>query len=212
MELGISYDTVVIGGGLAGTTVASELARLAPAGLRMLLVERAEPGPGSAYAPLSERVFMNGSADAMSAAPDDKHDLVRWLRTLPGEALIPRRLFGRYLAERFRASIAGRPGFDVARTQAVDVMPVPNGFVVVGEDGVQRRTRTVVLALGNFPPDDSFLPEALREHPNFVADPWRCEPSRAPGDALVIGSGLTAMDAIALLEERGFAARVHVVS
>lgn len=212
MDSALLYDAVVIGGGLAGTTVASELAALAPAGFRLLLIEARDPGPGSAYAPASEHVFMNGSAITMSAVPGDKRHLVRWLRNEPEEAQIPRRLFGRYLRERFYSAIAGRPDFHVARGEVVDLDRGEREFVLVDDLGRQYRARNVVLALGNFPPDDSFLPEAVRRHEGFVGDPWRFDTTGMQGDVLVIGSGLTAMDAVALLEASSWQGRVHLVS
>ena len=220
MDSGQLYDAVIVGGGLAGTTVAAELALSAPPGFRALLIEAGEPGPGSGYAPASERLYMNGTALAMSAAPRDKRDLVRWLRTEPDHAQISRRLFGRYLSDRFRAAVSHRPEFEVGRTEVVDLVPHDEGFTVVDAQGGQRTARDVVLALGNFAPDYSFLPPALHRHPGFVADPWRFDPSFDAtredairnGDALIIGGGLTAMDASALLHERGFRGRTHMVS
>ncbi|MBV8489725.1 MAG: FAD/NAD(P)-binding protein [Candidatus Eremiobacteraeota bacterium] len=206
------YDAVVVGGGLAGTTVAAELASLAPRDFRLLLVEARDPGPGSAYAPGSEKLYMNGTAISMSAVPGDKRHLVRWLRNEPDEAQIPRYLFGRYLRERFYEAVANRPDFHVARAEVVDVLPQDGGFVAVDDLGCRYRARNVVLALGNFPPDDSFLPEALRRHEGYVADPWRFDPSAMQGDALAIGSGLTAMDVVALLAASDWQGRVHVVS
>lgn len=214
MDSGQLFDAVIVGGGLAGTTVAAELALLAPPGFRTLLIDAGEPGPGSAYAPASERLYMNGTARAMSAVSGDKLHLVNWLRTEPESALIPRRLFGRYLRERLRDALDRRPEFETLRAEVVDVVAGDGEFTVVDAQGAERIARHVVLALGNFPPDYAFLPQALHRHAGFVADPWRFDPAPAQlrGDALVVGSGLTAMDTIALLDERGFDGCVHVVS
>jgi uncharacterized NAD(P)/FAD-binding protein YdhS len=206
------FDAIVIGGGLAGTTVASELAALAPPGFRALLFEASEPGPGVAYACDSPSLYMNGAAGSMSAVPGDAAHLLRWLRTEPARALISRNVFGRYLAERFRDAVAGRGEFEVARAEVIDVASEDGSFTVVDARGGRYATRTVVFALGNFPPEDSFLPAAMRTHPGYVPDPWRYAPGHLEGDALLVGSGLTAMDAVALLHERGFGGRIHVVS
>jgi len=214
MDSGQLYDAVIVGGGLAGTTVAAELALQAPPGFRALLIDAGEPGPGSAYAPASERLYMNGTAGAMSAVPGDKQHLVRWLKTEPEVALISRRLFGRYLRERLRETLAARVEFETLRGEVVDVIAGADAFTVVDAHGGERSARHVVLALGNFQPDYSFLPPALHRHGGFVADPWRFDPSAAHlrGDVLIVGSGLTAMDAVAQLDERGFSGCVHVVS
>ncbi|HTU83353.1 MAG TPA: FAD/NAD(P)-binding protein [Candidatus Acidoferrales bacterium] len=212
MESAFCYDAIVVGGGLAGTTVIAELAAGAPRNFTALLVDGGEPGPGSAYATPSEHLYMNGSALAMSAVPGDERHLVRWLRNQPDHAKIPRRLFGRYLRERFYAAVARRPRFHVARAEIVDLLPAPGGgFEAIDDGGNRYRARAVVLALGNYPPDDAFLPEALRHYEGFVGDPWRFDPQGVREDVLVIGSGLTAMDAVALLE-RTAVRRVHVIS
>ena len=69
MDSASRYDVVVVGGGLAGTTVTAELARIAPPAFRLLLIDAGDPGPGTAYAPRSNRLYMNGSASSMSAVP-----------------------------------------------------------------------------------------------------------------------------------------------
>jgi uncharacterized NAD(P)/FAD-binding protein YdhS len=214
MDSGQLFDAVIVGGGLAGTTVAAELALLAPPGFRALLLDANEPGPGSAYAPASDRLYMNGTARAMSAVAGDKQHLVNWLQTEPESALISRRLFGRYLRERLHEALDRRPEFETLRSEVVDVVAGSEYFTVVDAHGGERRARHVVLALGNFPPDYAFLPQALHRYEGFVADPWRFDPapSHLRGDALIVGSGLTAMDAVALLDEREFRGCVHVVS
>jgi uncharacterized NAD(P)/FAD-binding protein YdhS len=212
MDSASRYDVVVVGGGPAGTTVTAELARIAPPAFRLLLIDAGDPGPGTAYAPRSDRLYMNGSAGSMSAVPHDKDHLVRWLGNESPEALIARTTFGNYLRERFDDALSARPLFDVARAEVVDVVENGGSFVVSDARGSEWTATNVVLALGNFPPDDAFLPQSLRTWRGFAGDPWRYDPPATTGDVLIVGSGLTAMDAIVQLDERGFEGAFHIVS
>jgi uncharacterized NAD(P)/FAD-binding protein YdhS len=155
---------------------------------------------------------MNGPAGSMSAVPGDKEHLVRWLRTVPPSEMVARETFGKYLRAHLDRALAARPLFDVARTEAIDVKQHGSRFTVRDGRGMEWTAARVVLALGNFPPDDSFLPQSVREWSGFVADPWRSQPPAAQGDVLLFGSGLTAMDAIVQLDERGFTGAFHLVS
>jgi uncharacterized NAD(P)/FAD-binding protein YdhS len=212
MDSASRYDVIIVGGGLAGTVLAGELARNAPADFRALVVGGHPAGPGTAYAPSSDRVYMNGPARAMSAVPSSKGDLVEWLGAGSEDALIERARYGRYLADRFAEAIAGRPNVKAASAEVVDAVATGDGWVVVDSAGHEYLGRAVVLAIGNFAPDDEFLPAALPAWSGFVSDPWRWRPESCEGDVLCIGSGLTAMDAIAMLDERGLEGRVHLVS
>jgi len=155
---------------------------------------------------------MNGPAGSMSAVSGDKQHLVRWLDGESPDAMIPRSRFGKYLRHHLSDALAGRPLFEVARAEVVDVTRTGSGFIVADARGTEWTAGRLVLALGNFPPDDSFLPGILRGWRGMVTDPWRVDPPAIQGDVLLVGSGLTAMDAIAQLDERGFAGAFHIVS
>jgi uncharacterized NAD(P)/FAD-binding protein YdhS len=56
------------------------------------------------------------------------------------------------------------------------------------------------------------LPDSIKEHRGYVADPWRCDYRVLGGNVLLVGSGLTALDAIVALEACGHRGAVYVVS
>ena len=208
-----AVDAVIVGAGFAGTVVAASLARTAPASFRATIFDPHAPGPGTAYSPVSDRLLMNGAARAMSAVPGDEAHLVRWLGGNCEDRLIPRQLFGKYLAEQFDRALATHAGIALSRSRVVDIERREHGLAVRDEAGNEHLARMVVLALGNPPPDDAFLPTAVREDAGYVRDPWHFDASVLRGDAIaLIGSGLTAMDAIALLDERGYPGTIHLIS
>ncbi len=213
MKRAEALDSVIVGAGLAGTVVVASLAKTAPSSFRAMIFDPAAPGPGTAYAPASDRLLMNGPARAMSALPEDPADLVRWLGPGSDDRLIPRKLFGRYLAERFDAALAAHPGIALSRNRIVDIERRGGGYTVRDGAGQEYSAGSVVLALGNRKPNDAFLPQAVRADAGYVRDPWHFDASVLRGNAVaLVGSGLTAMDIVALLEERGYDGAIHIIS
>jgi uncharacterized NAD(P)/FAD-binding protein YdhS len=100
------------------------------------------------------------------------------------------------------------------RVEIVDIERIERGYRLTDERGKRHDAHSVVLALGNLPPDDRFLPEGVRRHPGYAGDPWTADIARfdPSADVVIIGSRLTAMDTIALLDERAFRGRAHIVS
>jgi uncharacterized NAD(P)/FAD-binding protein YdhS len=209
-----SHDLAVIGGGLSATALACELARHAGPPFRAVFFNRADLGPGTAYAPQSASLLMNGPVRAMSAVPGDDSHLAHYLVNETGDALICRARFGAYLRATSANALAQHGGLSHERAEIVDIERIDTGYRLTDERGKRHDARNVVFALGNLPPDDRFLPESVRRHPGYAGDPWTADIARfdPTADVVVIGSRLTAMDTIALLDERAFRGRVHIIS
>ncbi|GLY94423.1 FAD/NAD(P)-binding protein [Actinoplanes sp. NBRC 103695] len=193
----------VVGGGCAG--VLASVAVLRRTDADVVLIEPGEPGGGVAYGP-SARPWhlLNSRAGAMSAFPDDPGHFVRWAGVERCD-FVPRRIYGRYLREVLDWAAVAHPGrLRWVPGRVADVRTDP---VVVLEDGREIRADEVVLALGN--PAVSHpagLPAAFREHPSYVADPWRpgaLESLPRDRPILLIGTGLTAVDVALTLTSEG---------
>jgi uncharacterized NAD(P)/FAD-binding protein YdhS len=204
-------DVAIVGAGLAGTTLAYQLVRGAPHA-RVLLFDRHPPGPGNAYATTVAAHRMNGPIRAMSAVPGDPGHLARWLGGGEPDELIPRVRYGAYLRALADEALAEGPaGF--VRSGVVDVVPEsPERYLLRDADGRRWRSAAVVLALGNAPPRTTLVPDEIRDDPRYVGDPWRFDGTGIAGDVLCIGTGLTALDVVATLADRGFTGTVHLVS
>jgi len=61
-------------------------------------------------------------------------------------------------------------------------------------------------------PDDAFLPQRVLAHTGYRANPWTIDARTLEGDVAIIGSGLTAMDAVAQLEVARTRRRVYLLS
>jgi uncharacterized NAD(P)/FAD-binding protein YdhS len=205
-------NVAIIGGGASGCALAIALAR-APSDFRATIFNPADLGPGAAYAPQSASLLMNGPVRAMSAVAADKEHLKRWLVDETDDTLICRARYGAYLRATGAAALATHESFVHVRRSIVDIERRDDGFTLTDDADERHHARNVVLAMGNFAPADWFLPQALREFEGYAGDPWSMDISHLDDrDAVLIGSRLTAMDTVALLDERAFRGKVHIVS
>ncbi|MEA3018366.1 MAG: hypothetical protein QOI38_3088 [Sphingomonadales bacterium] len=202
-------QAAVIGGGLSGALQAIHLIR--EGAKRVVLIERARtPGRGVAYGTDRPEHLLNVPARRMSAFPDEPDHFVRWYGERGGTAedFAPRMLFGDYVV-----ALLGQAGegIDIVRGEAVDLA----GSDVVLADGRRIAAEAVVLAPGNLPPatPPGIDPEALGGL--WVADPWAgaiAEGLDESDTILLIGTGLTAIDAALTLEANGFGGRILALS
>jgi uncharacterized NAD(P)/FAD-binding protein YdhS len=206
-------NVAIVGGGASACALAVLLGARAPSKFEVTVFSPRDLGPGSSYAPQSASLLMNGPVRAMSVVAGDKDHLKRWLVDETDDTLICRARYGAYLRATGAAALATHESFVHVRRAVVDIERDAGGFILTDDANARHRARSVVLAMGNFDPADWFLPQALRGFPGYAGDPWSMDVSHFDDrDAVLIGSRLTAMDTIALLEERAFRGNVHVIS
>jgi len=198
----------VIGGGAAGTLQALHLAK---AGIGpVTLIERTrEPGRGVAYSTQRPEHLLNVPARRMSAFADDPEHFTRWFAERTGataEDYAPRMLYGTYLA-----GLLSEAGIEAVKGEAVDVV----GDKVLLADGSRIDADVVILAPGNFKPATPRAIDPATLGPIWVDDPWAegIADGLGAGDVvLLLGTGLTAVDAALTLEAAGFAGRILALS
>lgn len=219
----MSATVVVIGGGVAGTLTAIQLARATAAPDVVLLDRGAAVARGVAYATAADAHLLNVPAARMSAFPDDPEHFVRWARlrldaTLPADAFLPRRLFGDYMAENLTAASV-RDDHRVIRVvhgAAVDVEPGARP-VVSCADGTRLVADHVVVAPGNAAPANPRVEcgAGFYASRRWIGNPWvpgAFDDVAADAPVLLVGSGLTMCDVALGLRERGHTGTIHVVS
>jgi uncharacterized NAD(P)/FAD-binding protein YdhS len=208
----IELDVAIVGGGFSGCAVAANLARRAGS-LAVALFEPDELGRGAAYGTRHPEHLLNIRAHLMSIYADDPDHFVRWLGLRGGPTdFMPRQLFGDYIADVSWQTFV-RPRFTHVRDRVRRVYRSDEGgFIVDSSSGTYFGARAVVLATGNPPPRDDFLPAGIRLHPGFIADPWRFDYRIVGGHVLVIGTGLTALDVLVALTASGHRGTVHMLS
>lgn len=216
-------EVAIIGGGFSGVLQAINLLR--HDGPRAILIERhhSQLARGVAYSAAHPTHRLNVRAGNMSAFPDDPNHFIRWLEAGNGEgsggaSFVPRNTYGRYLADLLRDAIdTAGDRIAIVHGDATDVALDSSGRAAIRlADGGRVVADKVVLALGNLPPhtppglDIGALPAGV-----YVSDPWAGDiiDGLTKDDAvLLLGTGLTAVDAVLLLREYGFDGRIVAMS
>ncbi|CAI8744481.1 FAD/NAD(P)-binding protein [Pseudomonas chlororaphis] len=226
-------DVLIVGGGLSGALLAAQLLRL-PGRRQVRVIEpRSELGRGEAYSAVELGHTLNGNAARMSVDPDNADDLTQWLsdyiagggwpesdrQSVPiSELFAPRGIFGLYVQQRLAEAqaIGALQGSTVAhvRAEAVDLQADAEGAWLTLDDGQRLRGAFAVLATGMFPA--ARTPQTESSGLNAAAlDPWDVSAmSRLDPQArvLIIGSGLTMVDAVVSLEQAGHRGPIEVFS
>lgn len=214
---------VIVGGGFSGTLLAINLMR--HDGPRATLIERRprQLARGVAYSAAHESHLLNVRAGNMSALPDDPDHFVRWLGRRgadePGgdrTSFVPRTTYGRYLRDLLDETHARAGGRLALVEGAVCALDSGDRITLTMADGSRLDADSAVLALGNLPPHTppGLSPDALPARV-YCPDPWAADLADGLGDddtVVLVGTGLTAIDAALLLDARGFAGTMIALS
>ncbi len=215
-------DVVIIGGGLSGALVALQLARQWQSSqLRITIVEkRSDVGPGLAYTVPSDLCKLNVPADQMGAFPEDPAGFFNWVklreRSITGDQFVTRRLYGEYLKsllEELRRAPPAQLVFTTIKDEAIDISPLDAAcrYTVTLASGSTLKADLCALALGNIP-RASFA--GLRDQ-KVLLSPYDQDTYRGISECqriLIIGSSLTAVDAVLEAKGRGFRGEYTLLS
>ena len=218
---------VVVGGGFSGAmTAAQTLRRARQAGLsvQVVLVERRGAiGEGLAYSTRESAHLLNVPAGRMSAWPDRPDHFVQWASRRHGEVrptdFLPRQWYGEYVREALlgAAEEAGESAklvvvFDEVRRIA---RHPSGGWMVHLAREASLRAQAVVLTVGHRPPSDPIGQRWTGPRTRFISDPRRPFATNVVGPdeaAVVLGSGLTAVDTVLSLSQQPRQAPITLVS
>lgn len=210
----------VVGGGLSGSLFALKLSQ-ARTDLRIVIIDEARrAGRGLAYGACSPFHLLNVPVSRMETGLAPR--FIDWLAQRPeaiGDALVesdgdlaaafvPRAAFGGYLEARLdQARAKDQPtGLHVVRGRAVATLGEGRRGIRL-EDGRAIEAGAVVLAIGNLPPGRLGRTDAwFYDTPLFTPDPWALDAfddldPNAP--VLLVGTGLTMVDVVLKLADRG---------
>jgi len=209
----------IVGGGASGTLTAVQLLRQAARqrlDLRIDLIDRlGRHGLGQAYSTAHEAHLLNTAAGQMSALPDEPDHLIRWAGA-PGEAFLPRRIYGQYLRETLaQARQQAQPAARLARINAE--------VTSIGRPEAGRAIRltladgwleadVAVLALGAMTAGLPFEAPASRQ---IIIDPWQpgaLDEIRDNRPVVIVGTGLTMIDLAITISDQSPGSLIYAVS
>lgn len=225
------HHIAIIGGGFSGTMTAVNLARLSDGPLRVTLINHGYPaGRGVAYSTRRPEHLLNVAARNMSALPEHPNHFVEWLRTRTEysdtpeaelrETFMPRRIYGDYvrsLTLHYTQPLdrRGRVETTFVDDEAVDIAPTPSGAQIKLASGRMIEADKVLLATGNEMPAELPDSETVADHPGYAANPWVNWEAKLPDaseNIILLGTGLTSVDAILTLLALNWRGTIYAVS
>jgi len=203
------FRVVIIGGGFTGATLAAQLLRKGNATLSVTVIERTTPlGRGVAYGTQYGWHLLNVAASNMSAFPDDPEHFQRWALAnydsgVEPTSFLPRRIYGQYIESILRETAdQHRDQFEWRQDEALHVVCTDGKAEVFLHGGNVIIADKVVLAVGNFPPSNPYLPGREHRSQRYVSFAWSADALDQVAfnsSVLLVGSGLTSVDQVVAL-------------
>ncbi|WP_367870950.1 FAD/NAD(P)-binding protein [Luteolibacter sp. Populi] len=207
----------VVGAGFCGTFTAIHLALRLPERPVILFEESGEAGPGLAYRRDDPHGLMNIPARRMSAYQDDPDHFYNYARRNLGDSVgpddfLPRRVYGDYIKHCLDEALKQCPNLRVDHRAVTDVQTnsVSSVAVLTLKDNSALMCSRVVLATGN--QGSAFSGSIWAEHTLPARKASTFEQVKPGQTVLVIGTGLTMIDAVLELERQGNATEIHAIS
>lgn len=203
-----AFDIAIVGGGASGTLLTLHLLRRSRSQLRIALIERSGVfGHGIAYGHGARGHLLNTRIGDMSAWPNDPDHFVRWLPKGTSD-FVQRREYGRYLqAELEQAEAASAGRLSLIRGEVADLQAGDDNTTLRLGDASSLTARRVVLATGHRPPS--------ADRGALFGNPWddaALAGLKPAASLLLIGTGLTMVDLITALSDRGHHGKIVAIS
>jgi uncharacterized NAD(P)/FAD-binding protein YdhS len=218
----------IIGAGFSGTLLSLHLLRHCPPPTRLVLIERnSQFGRGLAFATGNASHILNVPAGRMSAFHDRPSDFLDWLTNQPESergcvagpgTFAPRRLFGAYVRALLNDEMkrSGRDRLELVRGDVTGLDRSARPLVLHLDRNRTIQADIAVMAIGNFPPEPMPISNpGFYDTPLYRPDPWATDAMtglQADAPVLLLGTGLTTVDAVISLLDQGHTGPIHALS
>jgi uncharacterized NAD(P)/FAD-binding protein YdhS len=200
------FSIAVIGGGAAAVTFLAQYVSAAPVPAAITVYADREPlGRGIAYGTDRSEHLLNVRAGNMSVFPDRPGHFAEWLQgrhPYGPRDFAPRMIYGEYL--------------DAVLAEALEHAEQQGSTVTIKRERVTARPEAdaVVLATGNAAPIQPEGAETVSEADGYFASPFSVdyEALKGGGEVVILGTGLSMVDAVLSFERAGFEGRITALS
>ena len=176
-------------------------------------------GLGHAYSTQNPSYRLNVRDDLMEIDPDHPHDFSNWAKAnivdedahQPAGTFYRRCDYGRYLRTKLNTVLNDKPIHQI-KAFVTDIKKLGQGWQLTAGRG-QYNADLVIFANGN-PPSHMTFSCDNNSLPMMITTPWRGDWYRAVSaddDIVIIGGGLTAMDALLNFEENQHQGKITVI-
>lgn len=219
----------IIGAGFTGTAMAAILQRLTTCPLEVILCEKTGRfGAGPAYSTPYSHHLLNVRVQDMSAFADEPTHFLAWLNSHPDHLLhmdknkpleqqfAPRRLYHDYLQSLLSTLQSHQNEKFRIRFESIEVTDIDlahDQATLIFSDQQKVTVDKVILAIGNNPP--AHFPFAIADDIHRIDNPWDYQAIKHIGKndpVLIVGTGLSMIDAVLTLHHQQHQGDIHVVS
>jgi uncharacterized NAD(P)/FAD-binding protein YdhS len=217
----------IIGGGFSGLCALSALVRHAQDSLQVTVYHPDSAlGRGKAYSTQDPEHLLNVRAAAMGAHAGQDMDFHEWItaHALPHGAadFVPRALYGTYIDHVLAQTLVAAQGKGIRifmmQEQATDILPavMPAGAQLMVETAAGAQAHdAVIVACGNDRPRMPQMGQGVAQHAGWWENPYQADRyaqiSRA-GHIIIIGSGLSMIDALVTLRRMQYDGDITALS
>ena len=222
----------IVGGGASGTLTAIQLLQNTNSPLSIKLINKDSGlARGFAYSTSSTQHLLNVRANNMSIFPDKPGHFIEWARQnnideliekshLPlEEDFMPRKYYGNYINDCLNEAIKNKKpfiDFEIIQKEAVDIEVNKSEYLIKFMDGSLLNASKIVLAFGNFLPANIAIGNMdFYNTAHYIRHPYNgqlFDDIKPEEEVLIIGTGLTAIDAVLQLKEKGVKGKITAIS